>query len=249
MNNQNSLEQMQYEFAGNIRDPENTAIPFGIEPRRMKIYHELFYNNTEGFVSNSFPVIRTLFDDEQWQQIVREFMVTHRCHSPLFAEIPIEFLDYLSGKGRHLLSRYPFLLELAHYEWVEVSVVYADEENQTDVSGDDWLTRKPVLSSIVHVLAYQYPVQLISKDFCPAEDEKQATFLVVYRDHDDKVGFMELNAVSYRLLSLIDGQVSGREIIDSIAEELQRDDIDNLYTMGTELFASFKKKNILLGTH
>ncbi len=248
MNTSSSLKQMQYEFAANIRDPEQNDIPEGIEPRRMKIYQELFFNNIEGFISSAFPVIRTLFDEQQWHQIVREFMVNHRCHSPVFAEIAIEFLDYLSGNGRHLLLKYPFMLELAHYEWVEVAVVFADEENTVNSSEPDWLEEKPVVSSVSHILAYDYPVHLISKDFSPTEEEKQATFLVVYRDKDDNIGFMELNAVSYRLLSLINGELTGKVIIDTIAEELHRDDVENLYPMALELFDSFSQKNILLGT-
>lgn len=249
MNTTSPLQRMQYEFAANIRDPENTELPEGIEARRMKIYQELFFNNIEGFVSSSFPVIRKLYDEESWEQIIREFMQNHRSHSPLFAEIPIEFLDYLSGNGRHLLLKYPFLLELAHYEWVEVAVIFADEENKVhSSSAPKWLEQKPVVSSICHILAYEYPVHLISKEFTPGEDEKQATFLVVYRDEEYNVGFMELNAVSYQLLSYIDGDTVGKAIIEKIARELQRDDVESLYPMVIELFDSFRQKNILLGT-
>ncbi len=248
MTHPGKLQQMQYEFAASIRDPDNTLIPEGIEPRRMAIYQELFYNNIEGFISNAFPVMRTLFNDQQWQQLIRDFMRNHRCHSPIFAEIAIEFLDYLSGKGRHLLTKYPFLLELAHYEWVEIAVVFADEENRAEASEPQWLEQIPLLSSICHILAYDYPVHLISQNFCPTEQEKLATFLVVYRDKKHEVGFMELNVVSYRLLGFIDGHSTGKAIITRIAQELRRDDVENLYPMVLELFDLFRKKNILLGT-
>ena len=57
--------QQQYEFAAHIRDPEHKPAPDDIEDRRMGIYRELFYNNVEGFLSNSFPVLRKLMDDDR----------------------------------------------------------------------------------------------------------------------------------------------------------------------------------------
>ncbi len=156
------FKQLQYQFTAYIRDPEVNPAPDNVEPRRMAIYEELFFNNIESFLSNGFPVIRSLFSDQQWQAIVRGFMIDHRCHSPLFAEITLEFLDYLSAKGRYLLDETPFLLELAHYEWVEVAVIYGDEENSLlDTVKDtqrDWLVSSPVRSSLMHLLAYEYPV-------------------------------------------------------------------------------------------
>lgn len=247
-NNQHSFQKIQYQFAGNIRNPDDIEIPDHIESRRMKIYQDLFYNNIEGFVSSAFPVVRTLFDDVLWHQMIRDFMIEHRCQSPLFAEISMEFLDYLSSNRKDLLQKYPFLLELAHYEWVEIAVVYGDENATITEQSIDWIKQKPVLSSICHVLAYEYPVHLISTDFIPNESQKQPTFLVVYRDHQDEIHFMEINAVSYRLLSMMDGVTTGESLLADIATELQNPEPESLYPMAIELMDSFHDKNILLGT-
>jgi len=242
------FQKIQYQFSENIRNPDDSLLLEGIETRRMKIYQDLFYNNIEGFVSNAFPVVRTLFDDSRWDKIIRDFMIKHRCHSPLFAEIPMEFLDYLSTHGQPLLDEFPFLLELAHYEWVEIAVVYADEEAVVSESSIDWIQQKPVLSSICHVLAYEYPVHLISQDFIPDKTHKEASFLVVYRDGEDEIKFMSINAVSYRLLSLLDGTKTGAEVLNDIAIELQNSEPETLYPMAIELMDSFYEKHILLGT-
>lgn len=71
------FQQVQANFTAHIRDPEHTELPFGIEPRRMKIYTELFFNNISDLLANGFPIIRSLFDDERWNQIIRQFMVEH----------------------------------------------------------------------------------------------------------------------------------------------------------------------------
>jgi len=249
------FKKIQRSFTDYLRDPENKPVPHNIEPRRMAIYDELVFNNIEGFLSNGFPVIRSFFDETEWQKIVRLFILHHQCHSPLFAEITLEFIDYLSAKGRYLLEQHPFLLELAHYEWVEVSVIYADEENisenaiqhQTEITDDQWLNQAPAVSSMMHLLAYEYPVHQISNDTLPQQKSEAGVFLAVYRKLDDEIGFMELNAVSYRLIESIDGATSGRQLIDSLAKEMGYKSGADLYQPAIEMLRSFTDRNIVVG--
>ena len=67
------LKKVQYEFAANLRDPKRNKTPADIEDRRMEIYRDLFYRNVEGFISNSFPVLRKLYSDDDWHKMVRDF--------------------------------------------------------------------------------------------------------------------------------------------------------------------------------
>ena len=55
------LKKQLYEFAAHIRDPENKPAPENIEDRRMGIYRDLFFNNIEGFLSGTFPVLKRLY--------------------------------------------------------------------------------------------------------------------------------------------------------------------------------------------
>jgi uncharacterized protein len=57
----------------------------------MAIYRDLFWRNIEGFVSNGFPVLRSLLSDSDWQALVRRFYAEHRCGSGYFADIPGSF--------------------------------------------------------------------------------------------------------------------------------------------------------------
>ena len=89
--------QRQYDFAAHIRDPEHAPAPPDVEDRRMAIYRELFYNNVEGFLSNTFPVLREIYDDSHWHAMVRDYFSHHQSQTPLFLEIPREFLGWLVG--------------------------------------------------------------------------------------------------------------------------------------------------------
>ena len=118
----------QAEFAAHIRDPANNPAPADVDPQRMAAYCELFYNNIDSSLSSTFPVLRQILDADQWQVLAKDFYASHRCQTPHFSEIPEEFLEYL--QNRKLPGDHPFLLELAHYEWVEMALAISTAEPQ-----------------------------------------------------------------------------------------------------------------------
>jgi hypothetical protein len=243
--------QQQYAFAAHIRAPERNAAPADIEDRRMAIYRELFYNNVEGFLSNSFPVLRKLFADEAWHRMARDFYSRHQCHSPLFLEIPHEFLSYLEHERGEQPADPPFLRELAHYEWVELALSVAESTPPEGVDQHgDLLDQFPVVSPLAWPLSYRYPVHRISPDFQPQAPGEQPTYLLVYRDADDEVGFLELNPVTARLFSLLqEGRVSsGRQALELIAAELQHPDPGAVVQGGHAILEEWRKRDIVLGT-
>lgn len=242
----------QLAFAANIRDPEGTTAPADVEERRMAIYRELFYNNVEGFISSGFPVLRSLYDDARWHAMVRDFFIQHRCQTPYFLEISQEFLEYLHNERAANAGDPAFLLELAHYEWVELALSVA--EGSLTVAGvdpnGDLLEGLPVLSELSWPLSYRFPVHAISPDFQPHQAGEQPSHLIVYRDREDAVHFLEANPVTARLLALLaEGTVaSGRAALVQIAEELQHHNPEAVIEGGRELLNDLRRRDILLGT-
>jgi hypothetical protein len=249
--------QRQYEFAAHIRDPDNQPAPDDIEDRRMGIYRELFYNNVEGFLSNSFPVMRKLMDDDSWHAMARDFYARHQCHSPLFLEIPREFLNYLQQERTDFADDLAFLPELAHYEWVELALSVAEpsdkelrlSDNALNDKGCDLLDRIPVVSTLAWALSYRYPVHKISPEFMPATPGEQPSYLLVYRAIDDEVGFIELNPVSARLFELLreDAELSGRQALQQIAAELQHPNPEVVIEGGRQMLQEWQQRGIVLG--
>jgi hypothetical protein len=218
------FQRTQYAFAAHIRDPARHPAPADVRPERMATYRELFVNNVESFIANGFPVLRAILDDDRWRELVHDFFARHRCLTPYFMGIPEEFLAYLQNERSGHPEDFPFLLELAHYEWVELALSVdtgsAPEWHQS-LAGNE-LNLPIILSEVAWPLAYRYPVHRIGPNFLPQEPPSEPTFLAVYRDRDDLVHFMELNPVSYRLLELIgeDGGKRGSHYLDRIAQEL-----------------------------
>lgn len=242
--------QRQYAFAAHIRDPRQYAAPPDIEDRRVGIYRELFYNNVEGFLSSSFPVLHRLLDSDSWHALARDFFACHRCHSPLFLEISREFLAYLDEERGDRAGDLPFMRELAHYEWVELALSVSEAVDEPPVDHDgDLLEGIPVPASTAWPLAYSYPVHRISPDFQPEHVNAQPTYLLAYRDAGDDVRFIELNPVSARLFSLVqENQAdSGRALLQRIAVELAHPDPGVVVEGGSSILEDWRNLGIVLG--
>ena len=247
-----NFQEAQRVFAAHIRHPDINKAPADIEDRRMNIYRELFYNNIESFIANGFPVLRKIFDDASWHEMIRDFMHRHKCQTPYFLEIAQEFLKYLDeGRADHR-SDFPFMLELAHYEWVELALDVDKQEIPTsgfNPSGD-LMSGHPVISPLVWVLQYQYPVHRIGPEFLPESPSPQPHFLLVYRNREYQVKFMEINAVTARLLTILQEQnfCRGEEAVTQLIEELQHPNPQVVYEGGRQALENLLASEIILGT-
>ena len=218
----------------------------------MAIYRRLFFNNISSLLEKNFPVLRSLYDDAAWSRLMREFYAEHRARTPLFPEIAKEFLRYLQDLRGVREGDPPFLLELAHYEWVELALTL-DEREPDEVAADphgDLLKGHPVLSPLTWTLSYRYPVHRIRREFQPAQPPDQATHLLVWRDRDYRVRFMRLNEVSRLLLEHLREPTdqSGRELLEAVAAALGHADPKKIVAAGARVLAELRERDVLLGT-
>ena len=248
----NSFKDIQYRFTRHIRDPDNAPAPEDIEDRRMAIYRDLLYRNVESFLANSFPVLKKVLKDDEWHALMREYFRNHKARTPLFPRMPQEFLQYLQDEKETAGSMYPFLLELAHYEWVELALSLDTREIRQDgINPDgDLLSGVPVLNELSWSLVYDYPVQRIGPDYLPEEKPAQPTCLFVYRDRQDKVRFIELNPLAARLVDCLrgnNGGKTGREILTEIAVEIAHPDPEAVIGGGRSVLEDMREKQVVLG--
>lgn len=247
------FQDKQYAFAAYLRDPEHIAAPEGIEERRLAIYRKLFFNNLYNLLGTMFPVLRKIHSDQQWRRMIRQFMQHHQAETPYFLQLPREFVAFLENEFEPVADDHPFLLELAHYEYAELALSVSTEEN--DLEGidphGDLLRETPVKSVLAWVYAYRFAVHRISLDFLPTEVEEQPVYLALYRDSDDKVHFLELNAVTAALLEATENNKdnkTGEELLRSLAESISYPDVDALIQHGADALEEMRQREILTGT-
>jgi hypothetical protein len=114
-----------------------------------------------------------------------------------------------------------FLLELAHYEWVEMVLQQSDAKALLPTDPALLLERPLQISPLAWPLAYEWPVHELDPNCQPATPPDQPTFLLVRRAADWSVKFSELSPLAWRLLQRIDefAPLTGREQLQALAQE------------------------------
>lgn len=241
----------QTAFAARIRDPRAASLPVDAPARRMRVYEELLYNNLEGFLLACYPVTRKMLGARAWKRTVQRFFAEHRCHSPLFRDIPRAFLDWMETRHAELFPDLPFLPEFMHYEWLELSVSAApDEPDLAAVEpGGDLLEGRPALNPTARLVRYRYPVHRIGPSFRPDRSDGERWYYLLHRDAEHVVRFTALNSVSARLVELIhEARLRGREALAKIAVELNHPQPGTLIEAGLHLLHEMRWSGALLGT-
>lgn len=247
-----SGQSLQRQLAAHLRDPQRWAAPAHLEDRRVAVYRELFYNNIESLLAGNFPVMRAVLSDRDWHALVRDFYREHPSHTPLFTEIGREFRAYLVTRQEQGRPDPGFLPELAHYEWLELAIGI-DETELDQIPHDpqgNFLDNPPVLSPLAWPQAYRYPVHRIRADFKPAAAPEHPTYLLLARNRQDVVAFMETNLLSLQLFHWIqhNPQATGMNALRTIAEPRPTTERAGLIEHGIALLRAWHARDVLLGS-
>jgi uncharacterized protein len=243
------FQRLQYAFAASIRDPENQPRPPGVPAQRMQLYRKLVYNNFESFIASGFPVLKATLGEAMWQALIIDFLRCHQSKTPYLAELGEEFLTYLQDERGEAGTDPPFLVELAHYEWVELALLIAETTlpAETPALLEDPLSRKIYLSELAWPLAYRFPVHRIGPDFRPRCPPAEPSFLLVYRDRDNRVRFLEISSGIYLLLDLLrrKGPIDATAALTETAATMTSDDHSAFVSGSRALLADLAQRCVI----
>jgi hypothetical protein len=190
---------------------------------RAQVYRDLVFSNLSSLLSGTFPVLVRILGDSDWRSLVRIFLRDYRAQTPKFGEIAQEFVEFLAAEPQVLSDGPwpPFMVELAHYEWVEMALQQSDAEPLPAGDAGLLLDRPLQVSPLAWPLAYGWPVQKVGPDYRPQVPPAQPTLLLVRRAEDWSVRFSELSPLAWRLLQRIGEfpELDGRAQLEGLAVE------------------------------
>jgi len=128
----------------------------------------------------------------------------------------------------------------------------ANDEINTSVlnQNGDLLAETPVLSPLIRLTQFNYPVHQISPDYLPDAPCAEPNYLLVYRNQNNEVQFMVLNPVSAALIQGLQdnhNRKTGRECLENLAELMQHPKPERVIQTGLETLNEFLDKDIVLG--
>ena len=238
----------QQAFAAHLRNPQQYATPTAVDPQRMQIYVDLLFNNLQDFLSTTFPVTYSILSNNEWLSLVRAFYAEHACQTPYFREIAGECVQWLSQRqpSLALCQKYPFLIELMHYEWVEIALLSDASviDDSLIQAPADLLNNPLVLNPVLLLQAYQYPVQRISPQQLPAAEP---TYLALVRNPQHKIDFIELNAITFQLLHLLQQGLTANQALQQLAPYLPQLSQAQLSEFTQQHLKQLQQQHIILG--
>ncbi len=185
----------------------------GQDLRGVKMYASLIDAGRLDLMGSIFPTFKSLLG-KKFNDLVFSY---YECMPPdnyNLNQSARRFADYLSTYEPKLLERHPFICELADYEWIELEVLEAldDEtkdafkpaENISDALAFAGL--RPVLTDVYRLRCYKYPVPDISRTLLdgkklPRRVKISPTYTVVYRDKTDfSCRFLEVEELAMLIL-------------------------------------------------
>lgn len=216
---------------------------------RFLIYRKLVQNRLRAATRESIPRTVARRGKDPFIADFAEFMAEHACSSPYLRDIPAEFVEWVAPRWRENSELPRYLGDLARHELLEGDV-------RNDPDGGESPTGKPI--ALDAALVFDGSARLLHYDFAVhklsyATDDRtdppeQSTHLLVYRDADVKVRYLELTtwaaAVMDRLLGADDTVQTGLlAAAASLGEPLDDDKLAKAAT----LFADLADRGVLLG--
>jgi len=243
-----SLRELQRRFAAHLRDPGRQPPPAGVTDARMQVYRELYFNNITGLLTANFPVIARSLGPQRWPQLLRDFCRDHRPHTPLFPEIGQELIAFLDQRAPD--PEAPWLLELAHYEWIELALKISNAIAPAHDPAGDLLAGVPVLSPWCRALAYRWPVHRIGPDHQPLQPPPHPMLLLARRTDDGSIVFSELSPLLYRLLERLEQlpALAGVQQLQALAGEAGTQPDEGFIGDGQAMLRQLRDKGCVLGT-
>ncbi len=251
-----AFQRIQQQWTQFLRTPAQASPPANVDSRRLIIYRQLILSNISSLLKSTFPVLHNLLTSQQWDTLIEAYCANHAAQTPLFTQFATEFLAFLIHDAEGLENYPPFILELAHYEWLEWALFIEPEPIPIEISpfapisalAQLWQAT-PVLSPFLSLQCYRYPVHQLCSEYQPLEPPEEATYLLVYRDKTEQIQFVLLNPVSARLLEklLNNTDKTTHTLLIEIAEELQHPDAHQVINHGQQLLSQWVDMGIIIG--
>jgi hypothetical protein len=199
-----------------LKTPDGQPLS-GCDRARLFLYEELLFASVEDTLSSLFPVT-VHFLKPEWHALVEKYRRQFPNSSFQLYHVARDFPEFVQGLS-HYMKKYPFLWDLALYEWLEIEVLNQEDEPlpsdlQLGFPAEASMLPvfMPVLNPIRRQHTFEYPIPAILTEASRREEVGQGfdsfsidgkpvqpaeTTMLIYRDSETfKARFFNLTPLT-----------------------------------------------------
>lgn len=230
----------------------------------IELYGQLISIGRRELLASIYPYIKLLLG-KKFDVLVQDFLLGQKVSHYNFNQAAQGLSQFLEEHRELYCKRFPFLAELALYEWLELEVLESDHYHHHHsspifpvnfsqaLSAQDFSLMSPVLNPNLHLCAFEYPISEIvagleRQEKLPRRFKKQASYLAIYRDIEElNARYLDLSAHTYKLLEKLkeNPQTTFGELIQ-LAFSLASDNCEIVEEFLT-LIEELQEKQLILG--
>ncbi len=187
--------------------------------KRLEVYRDLVKGSFNELLKKIYPNVYKLAKKE-WKTLLSKYIEMFPPYSPMLGKVGEKFPIFLS-KQKKLVKKYPFITELAIYEWLELEIYEKEDYSKNG--------KKNLILNPIHKLCkFKYPIPGIIGNIENNLNLKNISAkpinLLIYRDPSNfKVRFMELSCSTLDYLELVKNNISDKKIIDELTNQYKVD--------------------------
>ncbi len=164
-----------------------------VDRKGVVLYSQLMNFGHQDVMASIYPYCCKLLG-KRWSGLVDDYLLRFPPDHFNFNRLCSKLPQYLSKHGTELLQKYPFLVELSDYEWIELEKMEDDRDiklypHQELVELEDLLRLAPVLNPTLSLRRYQFDVLAIAerleKSGKPGKVKVNPVAIAVYRHPQD----------------------------------------------------------------
>ena len=213
-----STHSHQSALASFCRTGKLVEIP-GVYKENIGHYRRLVFNVVDDMLQNAYPLTYDLLTTKEWKTSVSDFFINHACQSPQVWYMPKEFYTYFKETNSPLLKKYPFLIELLAFEWVEVELFMMEDIACTAQLDGDIRKNKLILNPEHQLLSFQFPVHLKPAKKITDKD-KGNYFVIAHRNIKGEVLFTDTSAALVRMVEYL---LKSSKSVIALIKEFERE--------------------------
>lgn len=150
------------------------ALARNIDKSGVELYATLIDYGQQDLMASVYPYCAKILK-KKWEPTVREYFLTYPANHYNLNRAAQRFPLFLKSEGKQFLQKYPFLVELAEYEWLELELLEVDKDvtpqpNLVLSKPEQFIQFGPLLNPALILRQYDYPISTVIEKI----DKKQS---------------------------------------------------------------------------